>query len=400
MKRSTVGDLRAVGRLAVDATERVTRVVEGMHQTIGAGPAVLGRPLELPTRVITKLSYGSVRAITRLVGAGIDGALTPIEALAGGQLDSEPGPEREALLAALNGVVGDYLAAQGSPLATPMTLRHAGRPLALDAASLRVALPHARSRALVLVHGSSMHDRQWSQRGHDHGAALADALGLTSIYVRYNTGLHVSTNGRELSGMLARLAAAWPVALEEIVLLGHSMGGLVARSACHLGEQTSAPWRGRVRALVTLGTPHHGAPLERLGNLAEPLLELSRYSRPLARLGRLRSAGITDLRYGNVRDEDWDGRDRFARGTDSRVPLPLPDGVRAYAVAGTTARVGDGQLPGDGLVSVESALGRHRDPRRCLAFPDAHQWIAHDTGHIALLASRAVCDKLAAWLAP
>lgn len=400
MKRSTIADLRGASRLAVDATERVTRVVEDMHRTIGAGPDVLGRPLELPTRVVTKLAYGSVRAVTRLVGAGLDGALAQLDELASGKLDVAPGPEREAFLAALNGVVGDYLAERGNPLATPMTLRSEGRTLTLDGASLTRAFPDARARLLVLLHGSSMHDGQWSQGGYDHGAALSQALGMSAVYVRYNTGLHISANGRELASMLARLAGAWPVLLDEIVLLGHSMGGLVARSACFFGEQARESWRDHVRTLITVGSPHHGAPLERLGNLAEPLLAVSRYSRPLARLGRLRSAGITDLRHGNVRDEDWLGRDRFASGRDLRVPLPLPRGVACYAIAGTTAREGSASLPGDGLVSVDSALGRHRDVTRRLEFPEAHQWVAYETGHIALLGSRAVGEKLRGWLTP
>jgi triacylglycerol esterase/lipase EstA (alpha/beta hydrolase family) len=239
---------------------------------------------------------------------------------------------------------------------------------------------------------------QWNRRGHNHGTALGRDLGILPIYVHYNSGLHVSTNGRELDGLLERLICEWPVPVEELVLLGHSMGGLVARSACASSEGEPRAWRAKLKKLVCLGTPHHGAPLERGGNWIDVLLGISRYSAPLARLGKLRSAGVTDLRFGNVLDEHWIGRDRFALGRDSRAPLPLPDGVACYAVAGTTSPEGASNYLGDGLVPVDSALGRHARPELTLAFPEANRWIAHATGHLDLLDRPEVYEKLRAWL--
>ena len=157
-----------------------------------------------------------------------------------------------------------------------------------------------------------MNDLQWSRGGHDHGAALARDCGFTPVYLRYNSGQHVSINGHALAQQLQGLVDAWPVPLERCVLLGHSMGGLLARSALHYGTQAGLGWRSRVTDLVCLGTPHHGAPLERAGNWIDMLLGATPYAAPFARLGKLRSAGITDLRHGNLVDEDWVGRDRFA----------------------------------------------------------------------------------------
>jgi pimeloyl-ACP methyl ester carboxylesterase len=351
----------------VEATRSVVDLVRAMHQRIGAGPDLLGRPLEGPLRLLNAIVYGPIRGVTGLVGAGIDGTLALLGPALGA---SAPGPEREAILAALNGVLGDYLEETKNPLAIKMELRGGTVPRA--------------QRLLVLVHGSSMNDLQWTRQGHDHGEALARDLGLTPSYLRYNSGLHVSTNGRAFAALLEQVEA------EEIFILAHSMGGLVARSACHLGGS----FLGKLRKLVFLGTPHHGAPLERGGSWVDLLLGVSSYSAPLTRLGRIRSAGVTDLRYGNVRDDDWEGRDRFAHGQDPRIPTPLPAGVACYAAAATTASTETG---GDGLVPLASALGRHALSERTLAFPPEHQRIFLETNHLELLSSREVYETLRAW---
>jgi hypothetical protein len=400
--RPLVDDLRGAARLAVEAAKGITDVVEAMHLAIGAGPAVLGRPLEAPLRRITRPVYGTIRGGMQLVGTAVETALARLALLLGSRLgERAPRPEREAALAVLSGVLGDYLEQTRNPLAIEMRLRSGGRPLELEAEALRSAFPRASRKLLVLVHGSCVTDRQWRREGHDHGAALARDLGFTPVYLHYNTGLHVSVNGRRLAALLEELARAWPVPLGELVILAHSMGGLVARSACHLGEAAGHRWRRKLRGLVCVGTPHHGAPLERGGHWIDLLLGVSRYSRPLARLGRIRSAGVTDMRYGYVLDEDWRDRDRFAHGEDTRTPLALPAGVACYAIAATTAARGKKTTrPGDGLVPVESALGRHARPELTLEFPAANQWIAHATNHVQLLSRPEVYGRLRTWLAP
>ena len=395
-KRKHVEDLRGASRLAAEATRGVVDLVEAMHHTIGGGPRMLNRPLEGAVRVATAPVYGGIRAVTDLVGASIDVALALLAPLLG---ESAPGPEREAILAVLNGVLGDYLDETSNPLAIEMRFRHEGRPLMLEREALRATYPQAGGKLLILVHGSCMSERQWSRHGHDHGAALARDLGYSPVYLHYNSGLHISTNGRALAAMLEQLVDAWPAPLEELVVLGHSMGGLVARSACHYGGLGGHRWRRTLRKLICLGSPHHGAPLERGGNWIDTMLVVSRYSAPLARLGQIRSAGVTDMRFGNVRDEDWQGRGRFERGTDRRVPLPLPAGVECYAIAATSAPTPRAKLPSDGIVPVESALGRCERSDLALAFPDSHRWIAFGAGHLDLLDRPDVYATLRSWLA-
>jgi pimeloyl-ACP methyl ester carboxylesterase len=393
--RTLVDELRGMSRLAVEATKGVTDLVQAMHTTILGGPDVLRRPLEGVARVVTAPVYDSIRGVTQLVGDGLDFALAQLAMVEG----SAPGPEREAVLAAVNGVLGDYLAATHNPLAIEMHLRKDGVDLELSREALRAAFPEATRKLLVLVHGSSMADRGWTRKGHDHGAALAKDLGSTRLALNYNSGLHISTNGRAFAGLLEQLVAAWPEPVDELTLVAHSMGGLVARSACHVAEDEGHAWRRKLRALVFLGSPHHGAPMERGGNWIDVLLAGNRYSAPLARLGKIRSAGVTDLRYGNVLDEHWEGRDRFELGGDPRNALKLPDGVRCFAVAGTTTPAHAEKLASDGLVPVDSALGRHERPELALRFDDAHTFIAYGVGHVDLLSDARVYETVRAWLA-
>lgn len=393
--RSHIDELRGATRLAVEATRGVTALVEKMHVTIASGPALLGRPLATPARLATRAVYASIQGITKLVGGTLDVALAQLAPL----IEASPaGTQREIVLAVVNGVLGDYLHETANPLAIEMELRCAGRALELAPDALRAAIPAASPKIVVLLHGSCMTDAQLTRAGHDHGAALARDLGYTPLYLRYNSGLHISTNGDALAALLDPLLAAWPVAVDELVLLGHSMGGLVARSACHAATEHASPWLGRLRALITLGSPHHGAPLERGGNWIDRLLEVSPYTAPFGVLGRIRSAGVTDLRYGNVLAEHWQGRDRFAHGHDPRSACALPDPVRFYAVAGTLSTVAGPRLRSDGLVPVDSALGIHARPELCLAYPEAHRSIVLGTGHLDLLGA-SVYPILRDWLA-
>jgi pimeloyl-ACP methyl ester carboxylesterase len=393
--RSHTADLRGATRLAVEATRGVMKLVEQMHVTIASGPAVLGRPLAGPARLATGLVYGTIQNVTQLVGVTIDLALAQLAPLLGASL---PGAEREDVLAAVNGVLGDYLCETANPLAIEMRFRHRGEPLELATGALCTVFPQAGGKLVVLVHGSCMTDLRWTRAGHDHGAALARDLGYTPLYLHYNSGLHISTNGRAFAALLEQLVAAWPVPVEELVILGHSMGGLVARSAAHAAAAADHAWRSRLRALITLGSPHHGAPLERGGSWIDLLLGISAYSAPLRLLGRIRSAGVTDLRFGNTLDEHWQGRDRFAHGDDPRCPVELPS-CRCYAIAGSLSLDANERLRGDGLVPVASALGTHATAALTLAFPDRHRFVALGTGHMELLGAPEVYARIQAWLA-
>jgi pimeloyl-ACP methyl ester carboxylesterase len=397
--RNHISDLRGTGRLAIDAIAGVTGLVEELHTTIADKPLRFADPLtRAAVTGTTGAVYRTVRGVTRVVGSGIDIAL---RALAPALGEMESPPRRDALVGTLNGVLGDYLAETGNPLAIGMQLRSAGRRLELTREALAHALPGAGGRVVVLVHGLCMNDRQWNRAGHDHGAALARDLGCTAVYLQYNSGLHISTNGRQFAGLLEALLAAWPVPVHTLTIVAHSMGGLVARSAHACATEAGHAWPARLRELVFLGTPHHGAPLERGGQWLELQYGNTAYIAPFARLGKIRSAGITDLRHGLLRDEDWDGHDRFAKRADPRQPLPLPEGVRCYAVAarlGAAAATRTAAVVGDGLVPVSSALGKHRDAHHRLAFAPEHLHVVEPASHFDLLSSPAVYERLLGWL--
>jgi hypothetical protein len=332
--------------------------------------------------------------------------------------EDPPSRQRQAVLAALNGVLGDHLHDTGNPLALSMVLRHQGR--VVDLADLS-AFHAARPRVLLMVHGLCMSPWQWhpqpangralhaAEGPVDLGAALAADGDLTLLHLHYNTGLPIAINGRHLADRLQALARAWPVSLQDLVVVGHSMGGLVARSACHVAQTRGDAWLQRLTSLVCLGTPHHGAPLERGGRGLDLLLGVSPYTAAFARLGQVRSAGITDLRHGSVRQADVAGveapRTPQPTAADARKPTPLPAHVRCFAVAGQvskgplSSRLGaHGQAwLGDGLVPVDSALGLHPEQRHCLDFPPAQRWIAQDLDHFQLMHGPEVLAQLRRW---
>ncbi|MEO8121827.1 MAG: alpha/beta hydrolase, partial [Rhodoferax sp.] len=347
LKHLRTSDLRAIAQLATQATAGVTHIAEGVHQSVWRTLGAPGGAMPGQTRGLTGMVYKSVRGITQLLGLGVDTLLAKLQPLLKSTDEAPPGtPQREAVLAALNGVMGDRLAASNNPLATPMTLRYRGE--ALNWQALPPA-PEVSGKVLLLIHGLCMNDLQWqTQRSglkgrkrqgqvRDHGEALASALGYTPIYLRYNSGLHISQNGHELSTLLEQLRAHWPTPIEELSVVAHSMGGLLIRSAVHDARQEALHWPTQLKNIVFLGTPHHGAPLERAGNWVDFILASTPYTAPFALLGQLRSAGITDLRYGYLLDADWQGHSRFRRKADSRQLVPLPMGVACYAVAATTA---------------------------------------------------------------
>lgn len=407
-----LSDLRAVVRLGTEATGGVTHIVEGVHgavlKTVGLGGSEQSGRL----RGLTGMIYQNVRTITRWVGLSADLVLAGLESRF---TEPEAGSvtARDTVLAALNGVIGDRLLMDQSSLSVPMTLRYRGRTLSgtgmsgkeLESLRERPAGHEATGKLLVLIHGLCLSDfRTHAERkgaGLDLGEVLASTLGYTPVYVRYNTGRHTSENGRELSGLLESLCESWPVPIDELTIVAHSMGGLVTRSAVHDAERDGMHWRAQLKNLVFLGTPHHGAPLEKIGHVVHRILDLTAHSAPFARLARLRSAGITDLRYGNVLTEDWSGYERFGRGADRRQSVPLPEGVGCYAVAAAMAKkrglLAD-RLIGDHWVPVRSALGQHREKDRCLDFHKGAQLVVFGASHMNLLSSSQVNAKLIEWL--
>jgi len=412
-------DLQGLAQLATRGTLGVTGLVEkvqgNVYKTVAApfgaaGQAFVDRAAGasgVKKAGITGLVYGSVKGLTRLAGGAVDTVLSQVAARTPVPASS---PQREAMLAVFNGVLGDQLLATANPLTINMSLRHEGKPLLLEKAALTQRLPHATARLLVVVHGLCMNDLQWATSGksdaaYNHAEVLAKALGYTPVYLHYNTGLHTSINGQQFANLLAQLLHEWPHPVEDLTLLTHSMGGLVSRSACHAAEQADMAWRNQLKNIVFLGTPHHGAPLERVGNWIDTTLGSNRVTRPFAAIGQIRSSGITDLRYGHVLASSWhiDGKevDRFERSPDSRQPLPLPHGVNCFTVAASTSNEASAvkdALIGDGLVPLRSALGQHDEAQHVLAFETQNQWTAWGVSHVALLKNPGVTAQMLRWL--
>jgi pimeloyl-ACP methyl ester carboxylesterase len=383
INRTTVSDLRGAARLAVDATLGITTLVERMHHTIQLVHPPLGASRAESTRGLTGLIYKTIRGTTRVIGKGLDAGLAPVAAFLP---EGEAAAGRNAWVSAINGVYGDHLERTANPLAIEMSFRHGDE--FVDPERPGDVVQHASGKVLLAIHGLCLNDQHWMRDGHHRIAGTAEATGRTIVHLRYNSGRSIGANGLSLAESLEALLAHWPVPVAQLAIVGHSMGGLVARSAIHHGTAAGHAWRGLLRKLFSLGTPHHGAPLERGGNRLDYVMELSPYVAPFTSLGKARSAGITDLRYGSI------------TGVEQEF-VPLPDDVECYALAATLGKrrgLLAERLVGDGLVPLDSALGKHTDRSRTLALPKERQWIGYEMGHLELLGRPEVYSQLEKWL--
>jgi hypothetical protein len=406
----TPQEARAAVRLAGRMFAGVTSHVERVHQAVAARPFRLTSPAAAPVRLVHDAVAGGVYATVRASGL-VAGALAGELLAATRRQDAIPAgssPAGNLALAALNAAVGHRLAGEGDPLAIRMAVRDGGRDVPADRAALAAAFPTATPRLAVFLHGLGGTEDPWrlhARRHYQdprvcHGTRLADDFGYTPVYLRYNTGLHVSENGRLLAGLLEEVVANWPTAVEEIILVGHSMGGLVARSGCHQGQQAGAAWVPRVRHVVCLGSPHLGAPLEKGAALLGVALGAVAETRPFAMVVNGRSAGIKDLRYGYLLEDEWGGCDPDTCLADHRTDVPLLATANHYVVAATVTRDPRhplGRVVGDLLVLPASAHGRHRH-RRHIPFPLEARHQLGPLHHFHLLNHPAVYQAIRAWL--
>jgi pimeloyl-ACP methyl ester carboxylesterase len=399
-----VSDLRGLADVAVHGTRDVTAVVEGVHGSIQATLGLSGGAPPGRTRGIPALVYRSIDGITSLTGAGIGASLALTERLVPEPASSR---ERDVVLGILNGVFGDRLEETNNPLALPMRLHYRGQAVGTGGAN---SWSGAGGRILVMIHGLCMTEHGWSRRGNtpstDLGAALAAQRGLTPVYLRYNSGRAVAANGLELAGQMEALLADWPVPVEQLTLLGHSMGGLLARSAVAHGQLLDHAWIRRLDQMIFLGTPHQGAPLERAGALLDTVLHGIPYTRPFTALTGRRSRGIRDLRDGEMGTAARDSANVGDEVHHAEAVRRLPESVKVLAVAGTRStrpanrrvRSTAHGLAGDGLVPVDSALGRHPDRERDLGLPESSRLVLFGHHHMDLLDSEEVVRSVSAWL--
>jgi pimeloyl-ACP methyl ester carboxylesterase len=390
-------ELRALTTLGFDELARATggigqvqRAISGrVFRAVGPGAALV-RPVH---HAITQGVYRGLGAGTRAAGLAA-GAMT-------GRRSGPPMSSTRtgsAVIAAITGLTGDKLEEEGSPLAQPMALRVKGEPVPLEPDALAAAFPDATPQIVVFLHGLMETEFSWGT-GETYGTRLERDLGYTPMTVRYNSGLRISQNGRCLSELMEELVAGWPVEVERIALVGHSMGGLVARSACYRGAEDGAVWAQLVKTSVSLGTPHLGAPLEQAVHYLSAGLARLPETRPIANFLRRRSGGIRDLRQGSLVDEDWRDCDPDALRAAACAEIPLLEGATHCFISATVTKSDRhpvGRLIGDTLVLKPSATGRGRTRR--IPFEEEFGMHLGGANHFALLNHPAVYEKLRAWL--
>ncbi len=382
-------DVQGLSLLTIEGVTGTAALVEQLHYAIArvSGPTLPARDGRM--RGISGMVYRSIHGISRLVGHSIDFGFRQIVP----RLPSAAStPQRDRFLAIVNGVLGDHLEAEDNPLALPMQIRHRGRALANDFRLWPSELSAPCRKRVVFIHGLCMTDHDWAELA----SKVEQVDDATPVQLFYNSGRSIARNGQELANLLETLVGSRPEASEELVLIGHSMGGLLARSAVHHGLLAGQVWTDRLSRLITLGSPHHGAPLERIGYQVDRALALTPFSRPFTRLGRIRSDGILDLRDGRLFESTLpDEQPAASVDTDAL----LPPQVRIYAIAGTLADKARGLKSatlGDGLVTVDSALGQrlpdHQRP------PHQRQKVMTQTGHLGLLSHPGVGRQIIEWL--
>jgi pimeloyl-ACP methyl ester carboxylesterase len=393
-------ELRALTALGFDELRQASGGLGSIHQAVAGrvfravGPgAALVRPVH---EAVTRGVFAGLGLGTRGIGMAAAAAVGRRDAPA-----LSTTPRGSALIAAVTGLRGDALEAEGNPLHQPMAVRVDGEPVPADPGALRAAFPDARPRLVVFLHGLMETEYSWGLGGREpYGARLAREIGCSPVYVRYNSGRRISQNGRSLSELLEELVASWPGGAEEVALVGHSMGGLVARSACHCASEDGADWVRLVRHSVSLGSPHMGAPLEQAVHVLSAGLAALPETRPIANFLRRRSGGIRDLRRGSLVDADWRDHDPEALRAAACAEVPLLEGATHCFVSATITRSQRhplGRMIGDTLVLVPSASGRSRTRR--IPFEDEYGMHVGGATHFALLNHPAVYERLRDWLA-
>jgi pimeloyl-ACP methyl ester carboxylesterase len=398
------GEIKAVGKLAADALAGPGAIARDVHGAVAGrvfgALGLIGLPVRLMHDGIARASYGAVRAGLRVLPLAEARGIARIAPPDARSMSDSPGGS--FALGALNGAIGDTLVTRNRELALELAVRSRGRPVVTDSPGLAAAFPEAGPKLAVFLHGLCETENAWRlgyPRSRSYGSRLRDELGYTPVYVRYNSGLHVSDNGRRLAEVLEHVVRGWPVEVEEIALVGHSMGGLVARSACHYGAGAKSSWTDRVRHVLCLGTPHLGAPLERAANAAGWTLGRLPETQAFAEVVNGRSAGIKDLRYGACLEDDWCDCDPDEFLSDRCHEFPFLSTATYYFVGATLARNADspfGRIVGDLLVQFASASGS--GPRRRIPFEADCGCHVGGVNHIQLLNHPAVYERLHAWL--
>jgi pimeloyl-ACP methyl ester carboxylesterase len=372
--RTGPGVLDALSLLSEVADELVVRSVRDTHD------AWADRFGGYPGRTITSAVYGGMSLGLRAASAGLGKV-----AGTGVGPRLEDGPRGRFVSSAVNGLIGDRLVEERPRMAISMAVRAHGADVPLDRDGLAGAFPEATGRVVVFLHGLCENESYWNRWRERTGTTYGEMLtgeGWTPVFLRANTGLGLRANGVALSALMQRLVEEWPVPVTRITLVGHSMGGLIVRAAGAVASPVEKPWTDLVSDVVTLGTPHLGAPIARgIGHGSRGLGKLPETA-PFGRILDWRSVGVHDLVAGLAED----------------VP-PLPHARYRLVAATVTAdkRHPVGHVVGDFLVRVPSAYGRDRHGQQL--FPGATVLHLGRTDHFGLLNHPEVHRALRDWLA-
>jgi pimeloyl-ACP methyl ester carboxylesterase len=406
--------------LVFDAIGETTDLVERTHFAVAKRSVrrfVPVAPVSPPVQSVNDAHemvasgvYGSIRVVNRGIRAalnvGADIAISQVDrrgrrkrgSLTASSASDTPDGFSKAVdhaQAAVNGLYGDYLHRRENNLSLDMSIRHGGRALPMYPDAFRDAFSRPHGKICVFVHGLGCTESMWSmgseryysEPGVHFGSRLEADCEYTPVFIRYNTGRHVSENGRLLSRFLTEVLSVYPKEIEEIIMVGHSMGGLVVRSAAHYGNEHNEAWVSKLRHVFCLASPHLGAPLEKGVNLLTGILRTfsTAGTQVPAEILNTRSAGIKDLRFGYTVDEEWTGEDPDGIFNDNRQNIPLLDSIHYHFLAATFTRDPQhpmGQLVGDWLVRVPSATGQAPEPARRIPFRSSR--ILAGMGHLHL----------------
>jgi pimeloyl-ACP methyl ester carboxylesterase len=403
-------EARATGALLSDILDVATKVVGDIHSAVGNRVFAAVEPAVGPTATSVRIwhegissgLFAIVREIHRTVPRAALAWLAASPPAAAPAVAETPLGDR--MLGVLNGMFGDLVADRYGSLALPMAVRAGGRSVRVTLDDIAAAFPDASSHLVLFVHGLCETDDSWRWGARDRadntsgvtvGERLHAELGCTPVYLRYNSGLPLWRNGDQLAALLEQLVDAWPVPVQHLTLIGHSMGGLVLRSACHQAVHNGAGWPGLVRQVITLGTPHLGAPLEVAAHRAGRALAALPETAPLADALRLRSAGIKDLRFGAILERDWGEVSPDQGHIDTCTNVPLLPTARHYAISATVTRDVHhpmGKLVGDLMVLPGSATGQ--GPKRSIPFEVHDQFRLGGLHHFNMLSHPAIYQQI------
>lgn len=371
------GTLMLVGDTIAHTATRVHefhRAISDMpFKAVGTATLNASKPVETVHNEITDLVYSAVREAGKGVFSGAAWVVRQAnQSLASPQVIDQSMDDKRvsAISSAINGVFGDHLAATRNPMQVRMNLYANGQPLAADQTALMAQFPNAQNHLVIFVHGLCCNENSWQMyynpgepATRPYGDKLEETFPVTALYLRYNTGRNIDANSRQFKRMLNKLVRNWPVAVEGITLVGHSMGGLVNRAVVEALTEDDVILQRSIRDVVCLGSPHAGAPLARLAAAGEQLFDRFELSRPIGHVLGVRSRGIRDLDHGLGALQTRGGRE-----------------VMFHLIGSTIGDHGSSWLNstvGDGLVTPDSALADDTGKAQRVTFAQKH--------HMALL---------------